>query len=142
MSDRSITELIRLDCDGELDQDQARQLQRHLQEHPEDRKLVEVERRLRERVGIVMTAACPSAPADLAERIRHRLETDEAEVEAEPAGFSFAQWLQGPRRANVYAVAASLTTNQRGPGKRSRPPPRSPGSMLPPPPMAGAGPPR
>lgn len=108
MSDRSIPELIRLDCDGELDQEQARQLQRHLQAHPEDRKLVEAERRLRERVGIVMTAACPSAPADLAERIRHRLETDEAEVEAEPAGFSFAQWLQGPRRANVYAVAASL----------------------------------
>lgn len=108
MSDRSIPELIRLDCDGELDQAQARQLQRHLQAHPEDRKLVETERRLRERVGIVMTAACPSAPADLAERIRHRLETDEADVEAEPAGYAFAQWLRGPRRANVYAVAASL----------------------------------
>ena len=108
MSDRSIAELIRLDCDGELDQAQAEQLQRHLEAHPEDRTLVESERRLRERVGVVMTAACPSAPADLAERIRHRLETDEADVEAEPAGFSFAQWLQGPRRANVYAVAASL----------------------------------
>ncbi len=106
MSDRSITELIRLDCDGELDQEQARQLQRHLQAHPEDRKLLESERRLRERVGIVMTAACQSAPADLAERVRHRLET--AEAEAEPAGYSFARWLQGPRRANVYAVAASL----------------------------------
>ncbi len=108
MSDRSISELIRLDCDGELDQAQARQLQRHLQAHPEDRRLVESERRLRERVGIVMTAACPSAPADLAERIQNRLETDKADVEAEPAGFSFGQWLQGPRRANVYAVAASL----------------------------------
>ena len=108
MSDRSISELIRLDCDGELDQAQAEQLQRHLEAHPEDRKRVEAERRLRERVGIVMTAACPSAPADLAERIQHRLETDKAEVEAEPAGFSFARWLQGPRRANVFAVAASL----------------------------------
>ncbi len=108
MSDRSITELIRLDCDGELDQGQARQLQRHLQEHPEDRKLVEAERRLRERVGIVMTAACPSAPADLAERIRQGLDTVKADVEAEPAGYTFAQWLQGPRRAHVYAVAASL----------------------------------
>ncbi|MEE9130786.1 MAG: hypothetical protein V3T84_12265 [Phycisphaerales bacterium] len=108
MSDRSITELIRLDCDGELDQEQAKQLRRHLQEHPEDRKLVESERRLRERVGMVMTAACPSAPADLAERIQHRLGTAEADIEAEPAGFSFARWLQGPRRANVYAVAASL----------------------------------
>lgn len=108
MSDRSISELIRLDCDGELDQAQAGQLQRHLEAHPEDRTLVESERRLRERVGVVMTAACPSAPADLAERIQHRLETDKAEVEAEPAGFSFARWLQGPRRANVFAVAASL----------------------------------
>ena len=43
MSDRSITELIRLDCDGELDQEQAKRLQRHLQEHPEDRKLVPLE---------------------------------------------------------------------------------------------------
>jgi anti-sigma factor RsiW len=108
MSDQSITELIRLDCDGELDQEQARQLQRHLQAHPEDRKLVESERRLRARVGIVMTAACPSAPADLAERIRQGLDTVKVDVEAEPAGYSFAQWLQGPRRANVYAVAASL----------------------------------
>ncbi len=108
MSDRSIPELIRLDCDGELDQEQAGQLQRHLQAHPEDRKLVESERRLREQVGKVMTATCPSAPADLEQRIRHRLGTDEADVEAEPAGFSIAQWLQGPRRANVYAVAASL----------------------------------
>lgn len=108
MSDRSIPELIRLDCDGELDQEQARQLQRHLQAHPEDRKLVESERRLRERVGIVMTAACPSAPADLAERIRQGLDTVKADVKTEPAGYSFAQWLRGPRRANVYAVAASL----------------------------------
>lgn len=108
MSDRSITELIRLDCDGELDQEQAKRLKRHLKEHPEDRKLLEAERRLRDRVGIVMTAACPSAPADLAERIRQGLDTVKADVEAEPAGYSFAQWLQGPRRANVYAVAASL----------------------------------
>ena len=108
MSDRSISELIRLDCDGELDPAQAEQLQRHLEAHPEDRTLVESERRLRERVGVVMTAACPSAPADLAERIQHRLETDKADVEAEPAGFSFGRWLQGPRRANVFAVAASL----------------------------------
>ncbi len=108
MSDRSITELIRLDCDGELDQEQARQLQRHLQEHPEDRKLVESERRLRERVGIVITAACSSAPADLAERIRQGFDTVKADDETEPGGYSFARWLQGPRRANVYAVAASL----------------------------------
>ena len=108
MSDRSITELIRLDCDGELDREQARQLQRHLQEHPEDRKLVESERRLRERVGIVMTAACSSAPADLAEQIRQGFDTVKADDETEPGGYWFAQWLQGPRRANVYAVAASL----------------------------------
>ena len=108
MSDRSISELIRLDCDGELDQAQAGQLQRHLEAHPEDRTLVESERRLRERVGVVMTAACPSAPGDMAERLQPRLGTDKAEVEAGPAGFSFARWLQGPRRANVFAVAASL----------------------------------
>ncbi len=102
MNDGSMINLIRLYCDGELDQEQVKQVEQHLQEHPEDRKLLESERLLRERVGAVMKDACSSAPADLSQQIRERLEA------AEPAGYSLAHWFREPRRANVFAVAASL----------------------------------
>lgn len=102
MNDGSMINLIRLYCDGELDQEQVRQVEQHLQEHPEDRKLLESERLLRERIGAVMKDACSSAPADLSQQIRERLD------DAEPAGYSFAHWFRDPRRANVFAVAASL----------------------------------
>ena len=102
MNDTSMIKLIRLYCDGELDQEQIERVEQHLQEHPEDRKLLESERLLRERVGAVMKDACQSAPADLSQQIRQRLNA------AEPAGYSLAHWFQEPRRANVFAVAASL----------------------------------
>ena len=102
MNDGSMINLIRLYCDGELDQEQVKQVEQHLQEHPEDRKLLESERLLRERIGAVMKDACSSAPADLSQQIRERLD------DAEPAGYSFAHWFRDPRRANVFAVAASL----------------------------------
>ncbi len=102
MNDSSMIKLIRLYCDGELDQEQVKQVEQHLQEHPEDRKLLESERLLRERVGTVMKDACPSAPAGLSQQVRDRLDA------AEPAGYSIAHWFREPRRANVFAVAASL----------------------------------
>ena len=102
MNDGSMINLIRLYCDGELDQEQVKQVEQHLQGHPEDRKLLESERLLRERIGAVMKDACSSAPADLSQQIRERLD------DAEPAGYSFAHWFRDPRRANVFAVAASL----------------------------------
>ena len=94
--------LIRLYCDGELDQAQIEQVEQHLQEHPEDRTLLESERLLRQRVAAVMKDACSSAPAVLSQQIRQRQKA------AEPAGYSFAHWFRDPRRANVFAVAASL----------------------------------
>ena len=102
MNDGSMIKLIRLYCDGELDQEQVKQVEQHLQEHPEDRMLLKSERLLRERVGAVMNDACPSAPADLPQQIRARLHI------AEPTGYAFTRWLREPRRANVFAVAASL----------------------------------
>lgn len=102
MNDTSMINLIRLYCDGELDQEQVKRVEQHLQEHPEDRKLLESERLLRERVGAAMKDACSSAPPNLSQQIQERLDA------AEPAGFLLAHWFREPQRANVFAVAASL----------------------------------
>ena len=123
MREELTAEMIRLYCDGELSQEQVDQLQEHLHQHPEDRARVEFERKLRQHVHAVMQVQCRCAPPELASGIHRRLTeaaADEPQTSAvqvadrqsrpPPAAstWSLVSWFHAPRRANIYAVAASL----------------------------------
>jgi len=60
------TELLRAAADDELTASQAYELEQHLREHPEDRRVIEFERALRR---VIAGAASQAAPAHLQDRI-------------------------------------------------------------------------
>jgi anti-sigma factor RsiW len=111
MSEPLTARTIRLYCDGELPDEQARQFEQRLGQDPSLRSLVESERRLKEHVGRVMAADGSLVPADLAGRVREpgvgETPPTAAHIEVEPATASRAWW-SGPHRANLFAVAACL----------------------------------
>jgi anti-sigma factor RsiW len=105
--------MIRLYCDGELPDDQARQVEQRLGQDPSLRSLVESERRLKEHAGQVMAADGSPVPAGLAGRVRDHgvgeTTASAARIEVEPAPATASRaWWSGPHRANVFAVAACL----------------------------------
>lgn len=122
--------LIRTYSDGELSETQAAEVERVLARDEQLRKLVEFERRLKDRVGQVMRSESIQAPAGLAQRVRAALSTIENETSATnesplpvraDAGdaltrlkprpvspWNLAALLAGPQRVNVFAVAACL----------------------------------
>lgn len=114
MSERLTANMIRLYCDGELEPERARAVEQQLAADDRQRRRVDFERRMRDRVAAMLRSECPAAPPELAERIRRRLRQPSAEApeappqEARPDRFPLADWLRGPRKANMFAVAASL----------------------------------
>ncbi len=93
--------------DGELDPEQTVRMELELREHAQAAGCVEFERKLRERVCVVMTTEHPTAPQELAGRIRDEIRSvDLPDVQA-PSG-PIRHLFRGPRHANVFAVAASL----------------------------------
>lgn len=110
MSTRPPLNLIRQQCDGELSAEQAAQLQRHLQQHPEHAKaandMLAFERSLREQVGKVMGEPA-TAPWELKNQIRAALRQDDA-VRPESADDSLRRRLWSSPRANIFAIAATL----------------------------------
>ena len=114
MSEHLITNLIRQYCDGELNEEQIAQVEQHLQDHPEDRAIVESEHKLRKRIEAVVKADCPHAPAGLTDQIKaefakHEVSGDiETETETQTYAYTPKSWSFGPNKANVFAIAASL----------------------------------
>ncbi|MHC4767322.1 MAG: anti-sigma factor family protein [Planctomycetota bacterium] len=109
MSEPLTARTIRLYCDGELPDEQARQVEQRLGQDPSLRPLVETERRLKEHVGRVMRAG--DVPVGLGERLREAEagETGAGLAEVEPKAETASRaWWRGPIRANVFAVAACL----------------------------------
>jgi len=125
VNDPPTAQEIRLFCDGELSPPEAAAVEAKLREHPEPRALAEFERRLRERVGMVLQAGS-APPADLADRIREAIASDAATAGLEtppvqsvtrevigtiappPEPSAHRPWWRGTTRANAFAVAASL----------------------------------
>ncbi len=125
MTDRVTAKLIRLQADGELTPEQAEHLCRCLEAHPEDEgnaaRCANFEQRLRECVGRVLEGDA-GAPTSLNLRIRaamaefgsdespaageRELEPIQSEHEA-PERMKFSLF-SNPRRANIFAVAATL----------------------------------
>jgi anti-sigma factor RsiW len=115
MSEAPTTRTIRLYCDGELPDEQARQVEEQLRQDPRLRAQVEFERQLKQRVGQVMQSDRTPVPAELPGRIRQTpaaagdssavVGRIDAEPQPAPAG---SAWWRGPNRANVFAVAACL----------------------------------
>ena len=113
MSEPLTTRTMRLYCDGELPDEQARQVEQRLGQDPNLRSLVESERRLKEHVGRVMAADGSPVPAGLAEHVREpgvgETPAAPARIEVEPAPATASRaWWSGPHRANFFAVAACL----------------------------------
>ncbi len=107
MSNTPTPRTIRLYCDGELPEDEATRVERHLRDDPQLAAAVEFERKLKDRVGSVLNAETPPVPAGLADRVR----TAGADVETgrkRDGDASPLAWWRSPARPNVFAVAASL----------------------------------
>jgi anti-sigma factor RsiW len=119
MSEPPTAETLRLYSDGELPDDEARQVEEQLRQQPRLKARVAFERQLKQRVAQVMRAECPTVPAELTDRVRQALTDGEGLAgagasraiagrvggEAEPESRA---WWRGPNRANFFAVAASL----------------------------------
>ncbi len=101
-------------ADGELPPDEAAAVERLLEADVAQRERVEFEQTLRRRVGKVIEAQAAAAPAGLAEQVRSALAgadypaSEGGEVADQDSGGFGWSWLAGPRRANIFAVAASL----------------------------------
>ncbi len=101
-------------ADGELPPDEAAAVERLLEADEAQRERVEFEQTLRRRVGKVIEAQAAAAPAGLAEQVRSALAgaddpaPEGGEVADQDSGGFGWSWLAGPRRANIFAVAASL----------------------------------
>jgi hypothetical protein len=111
MTDRMKAQSIRMFADAELAPEEAAEIRRSLEADERQQRWVEFEQRLRQRVGSVMQEQSPAVPADLAARVRAALAEADApgpDVATEGPRLRFAAWFAGPRRANVFAVAASL----------------------------------
>jgi anti-sigma factor RsiW len=109
MSEPLTARTIRLYCDGELPDEETRQVELRLEQDPGLRSQVASERRLKEHVGRVMRAG--DVPVGLGERLREAEagETGAGHAEVEPkAATASRAWWSGPIKANVFAVAACL----------------------------------
>jgi hypothetical protein len=118
MSEPTPAQLIRLYSDGELAPDAVATLNDLLTREPRYRQAVRFEEELRARVGAAMKAEFPAAPGSLADRVRAAVMAAR-QAETEPAArptvarrptdrTTLAGWWAGPRRANIFAVAATL----------------------------------
>ena len=97
-------------CDGELAPREAEALKRLLESDPCQRSRLELQRGLRRRVAAVLQTGCEPPPG-LADHVRRSLAETlprNESTEESPRRSLVLSWLRGPRRANVFAVAASL----------------------------------
>lgn len=97
--------LIRQYSDGELSEEQSAQVEQYLQDHPEDKAIVDSERKLRSSIKTALIADCPNAPAGLEDKIKADFANESQE---ETYAYSQKAWSFGPNKANVFAVAASI----------------------------------
>lgn len=102
----STSKHIRMYCDGELGPDEAARLEREILADPSRRAGVEFERKLRDRVRDVLRDE--PVPAGLSDRVRALAGEARDPAAATPSQTRRRSWWQGPQRANVFAVAASL----------------------------------
>ena len=125
-TERPTAKSIRMFADAELEPPQASEVEAYLGEHQEHQRWVDFERTLRERVGDSMRQRAPAAPPGLAQRIRSALADPHAaegsaeaaeSVEGGPTSPTAGPgddrplrvpWFAGPRRASIFAMAASL----------------------------------
>ncbi|MHC4217873.1 MAG: anti-sigma factor family protein [Planctomycetota bacterium] len=113
MSGQPTVRTIRLYCDGELSDAEARSFEQRMEQDPRLSGRVEFEQRLKERVDQVLRAGSPPVPTELADGMRQTLTRESADVaggidgEATPETADRAWW-SNPRRANLFAVAACL----------------------------------
>jgi hypothetical protein len=128
MTDQNLSNLLRTYCDGELAPDEASALERRIEAQPELRASLRFERQLRERIAVVMQGEIPAAPGGLADRVHDAISgasdaTDKVALGANDravagriaggqtasrGGRSLRSRLVAPKRANVFAVAATL----------------------------------
>jgi anti-sigma factor RsiW len=80
MIDPSLTQTVRMYCDGELPPDEAQQFERKLERDIQLQQAVVFERSLRKRLSTLLASETTSAPAALADRVRQSLAREVAPV--------------------------------------------------------------
>lgn len=99
---------IRLYIDGELTPEESARLESLIESDESLRQRVDFERKLKGRVSDVMTGQDSAAPPELAAQIRAKLDNNEPAVAGSISPQPRTAWFEGPRRANIFAVAATL----------------------------------
>lgn len=122
MNDIVSPQIIRQYVDGELDADEAAQVEQLITQNPSLQAQVKFERALRESVDTSMRATCPAAPADLKSRICQAWADDSPATSGEEShppvigrvdgsssheATSKSRWAI-PQRANLLMIAATL----------------------------------
>lgn len=108
MTNPPTTQEIRLYVDGELTPEESARLESLIENDEALRQQVQFERKLKGHISHVITRQAGVAPEDLASQIRAKLDLADRTVVGSISPQPRSGWLDGPKRANIFAVAATL----------------------------------
>ena len=108
MTNPPTTKEIRLYVDGELTLEESTRLDSLIEKDEALSQRVNFERKLKDHISDVITSQAHTAPGNLASQIRAKLDQVDHTVIGSISPQPQTRWLYGPRRANIFAVAATL----------------------------------
>ena len=108
MTNPPTTKEIRLYVDGELTPEESARLESLSENDEELRQGVDFERKLKGHISDVITSQAGTAPGELASQIRAKLDLADLTVMESKSPQPRSARLVGPKRANLFAVAATL----------------------------------
>ena len=108
MTNPPSTKEIRLYVDGELTPEESSRLENLIENDEALCQRVDFERKLKRHISDVITRQADTAPEELANQIRAKLDQVDRTIVGSIAPQPLARWLKGPSRANIFAVAATL----------------------------------
>lgn len=108
MTNPPTTKEIRLYVDGELTPEESARLESLIENDEVLRQRVDFERKLKGHISDVITRQSGITPGELASQIRAKLDQADRTVVGSISPQPRSNWLDGPKRANIFAVAATL----------------------------------
>lgn len=108
MTNPPSTKEIRLYVDGELTPEESSRLENLIENDEALCQRVDFERKLKRHISDVITRQADTAPEELANQIRAKLDQVDRTVVGPISPQPHIRWLYGPSRANIFAVAATL----------------------------------
>lgn len=108
MTNPPTTMEIRLYVDGELTPEESVRLESLIESDEALRQRVDFERKLKGHISDVIARQAGAAPGELASQIRAKLDQTDRTVVGSISPQPRSAWLGDPKRANIFAVAATL----------------------------------